>query len=367
MSYLRSTILGALTAATLAFSAPAQSNTQIGPVEEPVVHGPVANPNAINAQEFWEKNIQPARVKGFKTKRHVDVSPADFEGIKRNLIDGYKKAVDAGRVPQFQEVGMSVKTNIAHDVLNVTKEIFGEYEERVNRSLDDFFDYVGNPEDKTPTQFHLLSKNSHFQKSNTKAHCYVGFRQVHLFDASLTHKGTDKPIFGFRSADPKNLRGEVVATYELKILPNNSQIVFEPGYVMLYPGVDSIGSYAAPISEIAPFAIKPITAEHIAKNLDAWYEKIGRPQVIPMDQTREIVFKWDAREEGVVEGLIDCFMEENLDQLGFDGAEFEHYKRHGNRDLYRFVPLIREKVKAKGAKWVFQTYKTNPEVLFGEE
>lgn len=328
--------------------------------------GPIADPDQENAQEFWEHHFKNAKGSGFKSTINLDLSQSEIAGIKQGLMEGYKQAAAEGKVREVNSLGLRIDTKKAFDLLNISDQAFQQYEQRVNSTIDDFFAYVGHPEDKKPIHMYKLARDTQFAKSEDEVHCYVAHRQVNFVDAQLIDNRDESFLFGSKMVRPLNLRGSAGIGSKVVVKAQASSLDVKYEYALLFPGVDPIGAYAAPISEILPFSIRKHTAKHSEKALNTWYDEAGRPKVFQGSQIQEVTSFWDSREEGIVEGLIDCFVEDQLDELGFSRSEFEKYKKHGSREAYRFVPQVRAKVKEHGPKWTYEQYKNNPEVLFND-
>ncbi|UCH12393.1 MAG: hypothetical protein JSW18_00105 [Candidatus Omnitrophota bacterium] len=319
---------------------------------------------------WWEKHFKRTKGRAFLHNTYrpeVDIGGERVSDLKKELEHKLGEMIQQSKVSidTSLPLGLDLKITYGHYPLAVPNSVFNEYARRIKQAFAEFYDYIGQRALLPDIEMHLLLRDTVIKPPSEKVPIYVVWKRFENIEGKVHYMGNDEAIVNISQQNDCSQRGQIASKYE-GLFDGDKGISLDVNihHLFVAAGWEAISAYAAPLSEGVPLSVKHVTTGRINQELHDWWVKAGKPKKVGSDDINRIREEWDRREEGLIEGVIDCFVEGKLKELGIARAEYEKYILHGGHEQYKYVPAIRENVRELGAPAVFQIYLTDPDRLF---
>lgn len=133
-----------------------------------------------------------------------------------------------------------------------------------------------------------------------------------------------------------------------------TEVVLTPTYVLIDTSLKDDAVWSAP-SEILHCAFNGYRNAHINSSVK---------HLSTIDEVNEIISQSQKRDEGIVHALALEWMESHKPRLGMPQRYIDNKQDHYNTDpMYRFVHVVRDKIRKVGVQKVIELYVRDPEQL----
>jgi hypothetical protein len=243
--------------------------------------------------------------------------------------------------------------------LDVPERVIAEYSERSQEAIRDFFAYAGEKNVSFVT-FHRLSPETNLlvpERNNIPM--YLVWKTFDVVKAQYEIEIRGKRAQGEVVVEESSV-GETISSFKVHFGDEGIVLKEEKMQVpILALGFGAVATYTSPPAEALHYVLRWRRIENAVKKINEKWAAAGKPSKLEGTLLNKILEEGLIKEEGVVHGLLDQFIEERRQQLGFSNEAVHNYQKHNSDRHYALVLCIRELIRKRGPVGVLEAYKKN--------
>ncbi len=314
----------------------------------------------VSYARWYEKNIKNARR---KKDIHTDLLK------ESELSEEWKRILMEKLNDEMKDEILESKfyKGISFDLFDVEERIFKKYVSKNRKAINEFFSYAGL-EDRIKNldiKFEKLKKEKKLENpQDNKITFYVALQ---LFDCVVGRYFLD--VNGRKGrADvisEESFAGEFNTGSNFYFSNHGIKLKFQDtSPIVISAGIDAIRSYTTPSAEMLHYFLRKTTAKSIEREINKKWESLGKLRGLAISSIEEIMEEAVKREEGIVHGAINSFVEENGKRMGLTENELKKYLSSYQESRYMHIPFVMDLIKKKGCKEVVRNYLEEPRIIF---
>ncbi|HIG95668.1 TPA: hypothetical protein HA249_02135 [Candidatus Woesearchaeota archaeon] len=314
--------------------------------------------------EWYYQNIHPVRAEYFPYLFFPTRSPSHSATVAIEDLFRKHAPLQYGSVPRV--VHHSFKTELLFLQSELSPKGVGEYADFVQQGVRTFFRWMGIEHLLPDLAFYELRSDTKLEKTTpTHLPVYV------VSDCRRRTKGVYR-VDAIPNTFVQNFFESIPAVtwlpYYITLDNGNLGVKFNglnPSFVSLSHG--SIPAYLEPFAEVLHFVFSQATLKQLAASFDALRQK--RLGTFTEDHRTKLDQEIKKREEGMVHGLVEHYLETHVRELGFSSADLDDYYRDSKfgraRPRYALVPFVQEQLKTTPPHVLVERYFRNNAEIFG--
>lgn len=245
--------------------------------------------------------------------------------------------------------------------------VFREFESRTKKVTEKFFSSLGIRDELPKLAFHRFTSQMPLAKEHGVLHCYIVGTMKDCVIANYHGVVKDGREGGIRLTYFESVGGNLESIDRIMFVGKDAGFRFEEEEVrraFIAAADNSVPSYTSVPAEALHYLIRAVRRDYGLEDLNRWWHENGKPKQVTGEQMRVFIKEWLHREEGVVHGLLDDFLEKQQAREGFREYDMKKYLHAGGNDAYRYVPRVRAALKTTTPAALLTEYRTNPRTLF---
>ena len=319
---------------------------------------------ALNFSEWYHQHVHPVRAEYFPYLFFPTRSPSHSATVAIEDLFRKHTPLQYGSVPRV--VHHSFKTELLFLQSELSPKGVGEYADFVQQGVRTFFRWMGIEHLLPDLAFYELRSDTKLEKT-TPTHlpvyvvsdCRRKTRGIYRVDAI-----PNTFVHDFFESTP----ALTWLPYHLTLDNGNfgvESMGFHPIFVSLSYG--PISAYLEPFAETLHSVSVYATLKQLTISFDALRQK--RLGTFTEDHRTKLDQEIKKREEGMVHGLVEHYLETHVRELGFSSADLDDYYRDSKfgrvQPRYALVPFVQEKLKTTPPHVLVERYFRNNAEIFG--